>query len=341
MFDAFQRLIEQVQGAIFETAIEPLLFRLGMMDWAEDVFDGVEFALYGAVAVALAYLLFRPLELWRPVEHWGREWNSRRAVRADVVYTLVHRIGVVPAILFIVLAPIGVMIDSHLRFWGYIPPEIEQLVTPLYDHPFLTFLVYMVVLDFAEYWRHRLQHRLPWWWALHSLHHDQRQMTLWSDDRNHILDDVLALVWSGTIAMLIGVAPGEYPLVLIVFRLIESLSHTNVRIGFGRFASVMIVGPRYHRMHHSIEHAEPPYDRSRGCNFAIILPIWDVLFGTWRPGSEFPRTGVSALNGSVVQYGYLRHQFEGFRRLWAVFVHSLDRRRPGFSAAFLVERASR
>lgn len=329
VFDAIQRLIEQVQGAIFETAIEPALFRLGLMDWAEDVFDGVEFALYGAVAVALAYLLFRPLELWRPVERWG----DRRPVRTDVVYTLIHRVGVVPAILFVVLAPIGVTIDSYLRFHGYIPPEIEKLVTPLFDHPFVTFLVYMVVLDFAEYWRHRLQHRLPWWWALHSLHHDQRQMTLWSDDRNHILDDVLALVWTGSIAMLIDVPPGEFPLVLIGFRLIESLAHTNVKQGFGRLGSTLLVGPQYHRVHHSIEHAKPPYDRTRGCNFAVILPVWDVIFGTWRPDAEFPQTGVAALTGPAVRCGYLQHQLEGFRRLGAVLTHFLDRRRPGFVAA--------
>jgi sterol desaturase/sphingolipid hydroxylase (fatty acid hydroxylase superfamily) len=329
MFDTIQRLIEQVQGTIFETAIEPALFRLGLMDWAESVFDGVGFAIYGAVAVALVYILFRPLELWRPVE----TWSDRRAVRTDVVYTIVHRIGIVPAILFIALVPVGTMIDAYLRFWGYIPPEIERLVTPLFDHPFATFLVYMVVLDFAEYWRHRLQHRLPWWWALHSLHHDQRQVTLWSDDRNHILDDVLALVWTGTIAMLIDVPPGEYPLVLIGFRLIESLAHTNVRLGFGRLGSVALVGPQYHRVHHSIEHAEPPFDRSRGCNFAVILPIWDVIFGTWRPSAEFPQTGVATLNDGAVCCGYLAHQFEGFRRLGAVLVHALDGRRPGFVAA--------
>ena len=56
------------------------------------------------------------------------------------------------------------------------------------------------MIDFGEYRRHRL-HRLPWWWA-HSLHHDQRQMTLWTDDRNHVLDDVLTAVWRGTIALL-------------------------------------------------------------------------------------------------------------------------------------------
>jgi len=337
MFDAAQRIIEQIQGTIFESAIQPTLFRLGLMDWSEDAFDGVEFALYGALAVALAYFLFRPLELWRPVERRGATWDERRAVRTDIVYTLVHRIGAVPAILFVVLAPIGVAIDSYSRFAGYIPPELEQLVTPLFNHPLATFIVYMVVLDFGEYWRHRLQHRLPWWWALHSLHHDQLQMTLWSDDRNHILDDVLAMVWSGTLAMLIGVPPGEYPLVLIGFRLVESLSHTNVRLGFGRLGSALLVGPHYHRVHHSIEHAKTPFSRSRGCNFAVILPIWDVIFGTWRRDPDYPRTGVASLADAAVHCGYLRHQWEGFRRLGAVLRHLLDRRRPGFVAALPAE----
>ncbi|HXP03221.1 MAG TPA: sterol desaturase family protein [Stellaceae bacterium] len=318
MFDAIQHLLTQAQGAIFEAAIQPALFHLGLMDWAEDLFDGVEFALYGALAVAIAYALCRPLELWRPVERW----EDRKAVRTDIVYTIIHRVGVVPAILFVILTPIGTMIDGYLRFKGYVPPEIEQLVTPLFNHPLVTFLVYMVVLDFGEYWRHRLQHRLPWWWALHSLHHDQRQMTLWSDDRNHILDDILAMVWSGTIAMLIG------------FRLVESLAHTNVRLSFGAVGSALLVGPQYHRVHHSIEHAEPPFDRTRGCNFAVILPIWDVIFGTWRRGADFPQTGVAALAGRAVRCGYLEHQLEGFRRLGAVMTHFLNRRRPGFIAAF-------
>jgi sterol desaturase/sphingolipid hydroxylase (fatty acid hydroxylase superfamily) len=333
MIDTVQRSIEEVRGIVFEWAIEPALYQLGLMDWSESLFDGLEVALYGALAIALAYAVCRPLELWRPVERWV----ERRAVRTDVVYTLVHKIGVVPAIIFLLLTPIGAMIDGYLRFQGYIPPTVEQLIPPLAAWPFATFLVYIVLMDLGEYWRHRLQHRLAWWWALHSLHHDQRQMTLWSDDRNHILDDVLAAVWSGTIAMLIGVTPAEFPLVVIVFRLIENLSHTNVRLGFGRWGSLLAVGPQYHRVHHSIEHAEPPYDRARGCNFAVILPIWDVFFGTWKRVEAFPDTGVAALVGPEIRYGYLRHQLTGFKRLGAALLHAIDRHRPDFAAAFSAE----
>jgi sterol desaturase/sphingolipid hydroxylase (fatty acid hydroxylase superfamily) len=330
MIDLLQRLIEEVQGTIFEGAIQPGLYRLGLIDWSEDVFDGVGFVLFGALAIALAYGLFRPLEWWRPVERWA----ERRAVRTDVVYTLVHKLGAVPVIIFLLLTPIGVSIDGYLRFEGYIPPTLEQLIAPLRAWPFVTFLAYIVLIDFGEYWRHRLQHRVGWWWALHSLHHDQRQLTLWADDRNHLIDDVLAAVWSGTLALLVGVAPAEYPLVMILFRLIESLAHTNVRIGFGGIGSVLVVGPQYHRLHHAVEHAGAPFDRTMGCNFAVILPVWDVIFGTRRRDDAFPPTGVASLAGCVVRCGYLRHQLEGLRRLGAELARLADHRRPGFVAAF-------
>jgi hypothetical protein len=72
-----------------------------------------------------------------------------------------------------------------------------------------------------------------------------------------------------------------------------------------------------------------------GCNFAVILPIWDVIFGTWRRGGAlYPATGVAALSGEPVRCGYFRHQIEGFRRLGAALGHLVSRRRPGFVAAF-------
>ena len=330
MIDQLLGAIDQLQGAIFEAAFQPLLYQLGLIDWSEEVFEGTGFALFGAIEIVLAFLLFRPLEWWRPVERW----SEKRAVRTDVVYTLVNRLGVVPLAIFLLLTPIGAVIEGYLRFEGYIPPTLEQLIPVLREWPFVTFLAYIALIDLAEYWRHRLQHRLSWWWALHSIHHDQRQMTFWADDRNHVLDDVLTAVWRGTFALLIGVAPAEYPLVMIGFRLVESLSHTNVRLGFGRIGTALLVGPQYHRLHHAIEHARAPFDRAMGCNFAVIFPIWDVIFGTWRRDQVFAETGVAELAGAQVSCGFLRHQLEGFRRFGAELAHLVDRRRPGFAAAF-------
>ncbi len=333
MSDALMRLVGQVQGIVFQATVQPVLYWLGLMDWAEDVFEGLEVVLLGALAIAVTYILFRPLELWRPVERR----TDRRAVWTDIVYTLVHKLGIVPAIIFLLLTPIGTAIDSYLRFKGYIPPTIEQVVPALRGWPLVTLLVYIVVLDFGEYWRHRLQHRLPWWWALHSLHHDQRQMTLWSDDRNHVLDDMLVATWDAAVALLIGITPGEFPFVIIGLRMIESLSHTNVRVDFGRIGGALLVGPQYHRLHHAIEHAQAPFDRTMGCNFAIILPLWDHLFRTARRTGQFLPTGVAALSGRAIRCGYLAHQVEGFRRLGHALAHLFSRCHPGFVAAFRTE----
>jgi hypothetical protein len=62
-----------------------------------------------------------------------------------------------------------------------------------------------------------------------------------------------------------------------------------------------------------------------------------VIFGTWRHHPAYPQAGVASLTGTAVRCGYLRHQWEGFRRLGAAVSRLFDRRRPGFIAAFPAE----
>ena len=90
--------------------------------------------------------------------------------------------GIVFAI-FVITYPISQEIELLMRSWGMAPPRLERLLPWLGDNVLASFLVYFVLYDFAAYWLHRAQHAIPWWWALHSLHHSQRRMTVWSDDR--------------------------------------------------------------------------------------------------------------------------------------------------------------
>ncbi len=281
------------QTWIFETLVSSVLFHFGLMEWFEPAFNAVEIVMLGVVQILVIALGMRFFERRWPLERWAND----DFVAVDRVYTVLNKLGIIPLAVFMVTYPISNEIEHLVRAWGYAPPRLERMLPWLHDSALGSFLVYFILYDFAAYWLHRAQHRFGWWWALHSLHHDQRQMTLWSDDRNHVLDDILAAVWSGSIAMLIGVAPAEYPLVMIAFRLVESLSHTNVRARFGAIGGGLLVGPHYHRLHHDIEHARPPFARTMGCNFAVILPVWDWLFGTMRHDPEFPRTGVDALVG--------------------------------------------
>ena len=161
----------------------------------------------------------------------------------DVFYTLLNRIGVLPLVTFVLFYQIQVGLNGWLTDQGIVPPTLEMLLPGLLGHQVLTFALYVLILDCGEYWRHRLSHGFGWWWALHSLHHAQRQMTFWSDDRNHVVDEVISFVWSAAIALLIGIPPLQFPLLVLVLRFLESLSHANARVSFGRVGDRLLISP--------------------------------------------------------------------------------------------------
>lgn len=193
--------------------------------------------------------------------------------------------------MFALLAPLFLSVDGWLRFHDIIPRQLEDWLPGLEHHPLASFLVYLVILDFAEYWRHRLSHTFRWWWALHGIHHSQRQMSFWTDSRNHLLDDLLAGLWFASLSLLIGVPPGQFIGLLIVLRLVENFSHANTRLTLGPLGELLLVGPRYHRWHHALDLPADPRLR-RGCNFAILFPVWDIVFGTRYLAPELPPTGI-------------------------------------------------
>ena len=280
-------LFVSAQGWLFDSLVQPVLFALGLGGFVEMGFEGIEFVLLGLIELAIAYTLMRPLEAWWPVERW----DQRRAVRVDVIYTVLNRLGIVPLAVFALLAPLFLGVDGWLRFHDIIPRQLEDWLPALDYHPLASFLIYLVILDFSEYWRHRLSHTFRWWWALHGIHHSQRQMSFWTDSRNHLLDDLIAGVWFASLSLVIGVPPGQFIGLLIVLRLVENLSHANTRLSFGRLGDHLVVGPRYHRWHHALDlPAEPRF--ACGCNFAILLPVWDLLFGTLYLAPQLPPTGI-------------------------------------------------
>lgn len=310
MIAALSEAFTTVHAWLFEAAVQPLLYRLGGLGYAEQAFQALEFALYGVIEIGIMLVLIRPLETWRPVE----QWSDRRAVRVDVLYTFLHQLGIVPLGVFLLLRPLIETVDGALRLNGYIPPSIEDALPWLTNHPLAAFLAYLLILDLAEYARHRLQHRFGWWWALHALHHSQRQLSLWSDRRNHLLDDILSDLWVVLVALLVGVPPGHFLGLVVAMRLIESLSHANLRLDFGRIGRYLLVSPHYHRLHHGIGIGHE--GAARGCNFAPLFPVWDVLFGTARFAADTPATGIrDQLDGVDYGEGFLKQQWLGVKRL--------------------------
>ncbi len=305
------------QTWLFESFVSPVLFWANLMEWYEPAFGAVEFVMLGVVQTAVIALVVRLFERRWLLEKDGDE----RLVGVDRVYTALNKLGVIPLIVFVVAYPITNEIEHLVRAWGFVPPRLERLLPWLGDNALASFLVYFALYDCAAYWVHRAQHRFSWWWALHSLHHSQRRVTVWSDDRNHVLDDLLVTLVLVVFSQIVGVQPDDYVLILMVGRLIESWSHANVDMGFGRIGEKLIVGPRFHRLHHAL--ASPAERHIHDHNFAPVFPIWDILFGTAIYERKRRPTGVDdpvidADNGR----GWLAQQASVFGRFIAAITAS-------------------
>ncbi len=303
MFAPLDRLFSIIAGWIDQVAIMPVLYRFGGMQWAEVSFDWMLICVYGLFALILTYAVCWPLEALRPIERWP----SKKAVLVDVFYTVLARVGVLPVASFLVFYQVQVVVNGFLVAHGYIPPTLETLLPWLIGRPVLAFVIYALILDGSDYWRHRLSHAFAGWYALHALHHAQRQMSFWSDDRNHLLDDLVAGLWFGVVGLAIGVPPLQFPLLLMFMRFVESLSHANVKLSFGWLGERLLVSPRFHRVHHGVLAAG-----QQSCNYAAVFPIWDILFGTADFSPVYPATGDDAVPEAMVSGGYLAQQWGGF-----------------------------
>lgn len=310
------------QAWIFETFVSPVLFYFGLMAWYEPGYSAVEFVMLGVVQIVVIAVGMRFFERRWPLEKPGRDDGL---IMVDRVYTVLNKLGIIPLAIFIVTYPLVQEIELLVRSWGFAPPRLERVLPWIGDNDFVSFLVYFVLYDFAAYWLHRGQHAFGWWWALHSLHHSQRRTTVWTDDRNHVIDDLLITLALVLFSQLVGVQPGEYVVILMVGRLIESWSHANVDMSFGWLGERLLVGPRFHRLHHAL--STPGERHILDHNFAPVFPIWDILFGTAIYDGKIRPTGVDdvavdADNGR----GWFAQQVTVFGRFVRALVPKFRRR---------------
>lgn len=313
----------QAQQMLFETMVQPLLFGLGFGNLLELAFGATGWLLVGLIQLAIMLLVLRPLERWRPVE----ATTDLAAVRVDVLYTLIHRLGLFRLALFFTIGPLWDTLFGQFRIWGLPAWHLDGAVASWWpgitDSALFAFVAYLVVLDFVGYWLHRLQHQLQWWWSLHALHHSQRQMTMWTDDRNHLLDTLIMDCFMVIIARLIGIPPGQFVAMVALTQLLESLSHANLKVWFGPWLERVLVSPRFHRLHHSVGLGHESEGRGTlgGRNFAVLFPIWDILFGTANFQYRFDPTGIRDQRpqdgGRDYGRGFWSQQWLGLKRvLW-------------------------
>jgi sterol desaturase/sphingolipid hydroxylase (fatty acid hydroxylase superfamily) len=107
--------------------------------------------------------------------------------------------------------------------------------------------------------------------------------------------------------------------IVVITQLSESFQHANLRLWFGRWGERLWISPRFHRLHHGIGIGHESKGRAiGGHNFGVLLPWWDMLFGTANFERRFDATGVrdQVETGRDYGRGFISQQWRGVLRLF-------------------------
>jgi alkylglycerol monooxygenase len=139
----------------------------------------------------------------------------------------------------------------------------------------LTYVIAFVVLDFAGYCVHRLDHTINFFWNSHIIHHSSEEFNLACALRQSISVFVKLFVILMLPAAAVGV-PSEVIAVIGPLHLFAQFWYHTRHIGNMGFLEKIIVTPSHHRVHHAIN--KEYIDKNMG----QIFIIWDKLFGTFQ-----------------------------------------------------------
>jgi sterol desaturase/sphingolipid hydroxylase (fatty acid hydroxylase superfamily) len=209
------------------------------------------------------------------------------SAKADALFWITRRF-VLPFLVFptglVFVAAVG--FATHTLVGGLLGVSAPILGTSGPVTIVLFTLSMLLAYDLSYYLYHYAQHKIPFLWELHKVHHSAEVMVGITKDRVHPLDALMNQIWDGVIP---GICFGLWTLLVLdpvettVFGLnvyvmrnilmMDFIRHTHLPISFGPLNSVILC-PHWHQLHHSVEQRH--YDR----NFGLLFSFWDRWFGT-------------------------------------------------------------
>lgn len=193
-----------------------------------------------------------------------------------------------------------------------IGPALSVAALPFWAQALLA----VVVRDFAIYWQHRMKHH-PWLWPFHAVHHSDTHLTWMTQFRRHPVDGLIAHFSVVLALSLLGFGSAAVAAAVGAVKVWGYVIHMRVPVIL-RPLTFVLVTPRVHELHHARDPA------LHGCNYAVLLSIWDRMFGTYRaPAAERPETGADPL---TPRDGWPAHMIHPFRHYWEAAAARLPER---------------
>jgi sterol desaturase/sphingolipid hydroxylase (fatty acid hydroxylase superfamily) len=150
------------------------------------------------------------------------------------------------------------------------------LVVLLRIPPILQSIIAFILMDLTFYWWHVANHRVPFLWRFHNVHHIDPDLDVSTGFRFHFGEVALSAVFRFVQVVLIGISLPAFAAYELVFQANTLFHHSNVRlpIRFERLLNKLLVTPRMHGIHHS------QFRRETNSNFGVVFPWWDRLHRT-------------------------------------------------------------
>jgi len=150
----------------------------------------------------------------------------------------------------------------------------------------------VALMDLSFYYWHRANHRIPFLWRFHNVHHIDPDLDVTTALRFHIGEVALSSLFRVVQISVIGPPVWMFLLYEACFQINTVFQHSNIRLPLAveRRLNMLIVTPRMHGVHHSQVYNET------NSNYSVIFPWWDRLHGTLRlnvPQSRI-RIGIAA-----------------------------------------------
>jgi sterol desaturase/sphingolipid hydroxylase (fatty acid hydroxylase superfamily) len=211
-----------------------------------------------------------------------RLWPLRRRRRALIARLLVN-LGV-SALAFATAAVSVRPAVMALLPW---PSDKPFGVIPLVSRsPAVQFLLSFLLMDVTFYWWHVANHRVPFLWRFHNVHHIDPDLDVSTAFRFHFGEVALSSAFRAIQIGAIGLSAPSFAVYEIAFQANTLFQHSNVRLParLERLLNLFLVTPRMHGIHHSQARAET------NSNYSVVFSWWDRLHRTL--GLDVPQSGI-------------------------------------------------
>lgn len=135
----------------------------------------------------------------------------------------------------------------------------------------------VLLLDFLDYWLHRLSHRINWLWRLHRVHHADPDFDVTTQMRHHPLEIAFFIPFRLLAVSLLGMPAEAAVLQSLLATVVNLFAHGNIVmpawLDYG--LRQLVITPDMHRIHHSSARTETD------TNFGMVFPWWDRIFSTY------------------------------------------------------------